>query len=283
MSESIDPEVAGSKTSVNTGRYLYCLVAFEERELEESTRLDVSGIDDEPVFLIPAADASIGAVVHARPEPYDSSNLTKLRDWLLAHQRVVEAVGDRFGTPLPVRFDTVLQGDDETARDWLANHVDAIDDAFDTIAGRWEYRVTLSWDSTPFETEQRRTDAKLTAIDEQLDEAGQGTNFLLQKRADQRLRDLTNQRRDELKQELIERLGTHCAQLTERPIQSDMAESLGVDLRSDAIAQVAVLAAAEAESALGHTLDEFTDIQGVDIRFTGPWPPYTFAPTITDD
>jgi len=277
------PTTSNTQTDgMNGGRYLYCLVKSDKNEYDTPGELDTAGIEDEPVSLI-TGDNEFGAVVHTRNSPYDSADLTKLREWLLAHQQVVEAAGERFGTPLPVRFDTVLNGDDNAVITWLNRNADEIGDAFDSLAGRWEYRVTLIWDSSEFEAAQRTTDDTLADIDRKLNQSNPGKQFLLQKQYDQRLRELLQQRQEQLKRQLIDQLAEASSDITERPTHSDAASSLGVELTSDAIAQVALLASQSKETELGEILDELTEIQGVDVRFTGPWPPYTFAPTISDD
>ena len=282
MSESPTTAETTPADAVDTGRYLYCLVKLGEGGGKQAA-VDLAGIEDEPVSLVTARRGALGALVHPREGPFDSTDLTKLRDWLLAHQQVVDAAGDRFGTPLPVRFDTVIEGDNDDVAAWLDGHAAQIGDAFDEISGCWEYRVTLSWDSTEFEAEQQALDPELSDIQHRIEQSGEGTGFLLEKQFDQRLRELTRQRETALQETLVDRLESHSEQLTERPIQSDAAASLGIELDSDAVAQVALLATPAAESALGSTLDEITETTGVDVRFTGPWPPYTFAPQISDN
>jgi len=247
------------------------------------TPVDAEGIEGEPVFLITAQRSDLDALVHERGAPFDSTDLSKLRDWLLAHRQVVDAAGDRFGTPLPVQFDTVLDGGDEEVAAWLDRNAEQVGDAFSELDGCWEYRVTLSWDSTGFEAEQRTTDTELSSIDRRLDQSDTGTQFLLEKKYDQRLRELVRQRQTALTEMLVDRLSGDAREVTERPVQSDAAASLGIELDSEAIAQVALLAPSASESALGSVLDELAETPGVDIRFTGPWPPYTFAPEITDN
>lgn len=286
MSGSTDA-TSGVETT-GAGRYLYCLVELDGGEDDDpregtTATVDVAGIEGATVSTVAASQGSVGALVHPRAEPFDTTDLTALQDWLLAHQQVVEAAGDRFGTPLPVRFDTVLDGGDETVAAWLDRNIDQITDAFEEIAGCREYRVTVSWDSTAFEAEQRAADAKLAEIDRQLGGAGDGTQFLLEKQYEQRLRDLVRQRRAALTEELVDGLRADSRRVTERPVQSDAAESLGIELDTDAVAQVALLAPQDREQALGSWLDGFTDTPGVEVRFTGPWPPYTFAPQLTDD
>jgi len=54
----------------------------------------------------------------------------------------------------------------------------------------------------------------------------------------------------------------------------------GQDGETKPIAPFAVLAADEGAGALGGELDEIATEAGVEVRFTGQWPPYTFAPEI---
>jgi len=46
---------------------------------------------------------------------------------------------------------------------------------------------------------------------------------------------------------------------------------------------VAALADESAAGALGERLDEVAATPGVEVRYTGPWPPYTFAPALETD
>jgi hypothetical protein len=43
-----------------------------------------------------------------------------------------------------------------------------------------------------------------------------------------------------------------------------------------------VLAHESAADAIGEELDAVAAEPGVEVRFTGPWPPYTFAPTFDE-
>lgn len=284
MSESVDGRTA-EPVAANNGRYLYCLVNVDVdgEGPDEPVELGATGIEGNAVSVVAIEDVSVGAVVHDDRSPYNSEDPAELRDWLLAHQRVVEAAGDRFGTPLPVRFDTVIEGGDDAVAGWLAQNAEPIVEAFDAVTGRWEYRVTLFWDPTKFEESQRTADPELADIDSRLGQCDPGKRFLLRKQYDQRLRELTEQRRETLQDRLVNRLAAESARVTERPLRSEAAASLGVEPETDAVAQVAVLASRDNESALGDVLDRMTDSPGVDVRFTGPWPPYTFAPTIADD
>lgn len=44
-----------------------------------------------------------------------------------------------------------------------------------------------------------------------------------------------------------------------------------------------ILAREDREETVGDALDEYADRPGVEIRFTGPWPPYSFAPDLAGE
>ena len=76
---------------------------------------------------------------------------------------------------------------------------------------------------------------------------------------------------------------------TVTPVVNDLAEqesrhALSDDTQASAAHEqslrVAVLADDDAETTLGERLDTIVEQDGVAVRFTGPWPPYTFAPDI---
>ncbi len=62
-----------------------------------------------------------------------------------------------------------------------------------------------------------------------------------------------------------------------------MVDSKGGILESgetEEVVQVSFLAHEDREEEIGRVLDDVAAEPGVEIRFTGPWPPYSFAPEL---
>ncbi|MFT4957909.1 MAG: hypothetical protein ACI9EZ_001228, partial [Halobacteriales archaeon] len=83
--------------------YVYCLVDTRDVGTPE---IETTGIDGEPVEVIDVD--GVGVVTHVTDGLYDSDDQEEIKRWLLAHQSVVDAAGESFGTPLPLQFDTVF-------------------------------------------------------------------------------------------------------------------------------------------------------------------------------
>lgn len=261
--------------SVRQGRYLYCVV---ETTTSDTEALPTAGIDENSVYLIEAD--GIGAVVHDCEAVYDADDLEQVKQWVITHQQVVDAASDVFGTPLPMRFDTVLEGGDESVEHWLSDHREVIRDELHSFTGTWEYRITLMWDPSPFETRITEQDNRLQELQQRQQQAGAGKRFLLEKQYDKRLQELKQDQRADLAERLTETITPVVNDLAEQESRHALSGDTHASAAQEQILRVAVLADEDAETTLGERLDTIVERDGVAVRFTGPWPPYTFAPDI---
>lgn len=253
-------------------RYVYCLV---DTSSVSTLDVDTGGMDGTTLSLVRNDD--IGAVVHECERVYDEADETEIRQWLVEHQRVVDAASDAFGTPLPVRFGTVLDGDDAVVETWLSSHAETIRDQLASFSGRWEYRIDLRWDSGPFRESVAETDDRLQELERRKDEASSGKGFMLKKQYSNRLRDLVTERKGELQALLDEQV---VPVVVEKRRQESGVTTEAESDEKESITQLSVLAAETNETELGARLDTVAEEPGVELRFTGPWPPYTFAPEL---
>lgn len=257
-------------------RYLYCLVDATDGP----EHLDATGVDDEPVRVV--THEGIGAVVHECSGLYDSDDLATIRGWLLDHQSVVDSAMAAFGTPLPVRFDTVLEGEDAAVVDWI-DGVDAdLRSHLDRLDGQREYHVTLRWDPSGFEDRALERDERLSEIEAARADADGGAGFLREKQFEERLRELRASHERDLEATLLEAIDPVVSEWADAAETGSGSIPEGSDEDDDLVdvTRKAVLAPRSQEDDLGAALDEVVAEDGVEVKFTGPWPPYTFTPTL---
>ena len=265
---------------IGEGRYLYCIVSADEGATFETT-----GVDGEPVSIV-VADG-IGAVVHATDDIYDSADLTQVRRWLVRHQTVVDEAAQAFGTPIPFQFDTILKGDDEGVREWLREESDTLERALSGLADHWEYRIEVV-EIDPIDDEALiERDDRLRELADQIDDSGEGTSFLLEKKLEQRLTELRAARRESITDDLRARIADVAREVhsLERSPSASLSDDVvdGDDRDGETLCRLTVLAHEDDEEAIGSILDDVADNDGLEVRFTGPWPPYTFAPELGGD
>ncbi len=276
MSETSDHP--SGRASFDDGRYLYCLVGLdgEDRRTNQFAR----GVDGGRPYLV--SEERVGAVVQHCECQFDSDRPETVKEWLLQHQTVVDEAGQVFGTPLPFRFDTVLTGDDNKVRDWLAEESSTLLNALNELEGLWEYRIELVW-NLERQNDEVEDNERLAAIREQRDNTSAGKAHLLQKEYERRQARLAERRRQDVICNLQERLAelvqeVHSVDRSRAPALTD--RQSGSD---EARHMTAILASTQHEANIGEYLDTITSKPGLAVRFTGPWPPYSFAPTIGQD
>jgi hypothetical protein len=274
------------------GRYLYCAVALDEDTTAGTDDVidafEETGIDDEPVRLLTIDGQDFGLVLHDCDSLYDTDRMDLLRKWLLEHQRVIDIAGEHFGTPLPFQFDTIITGEDDRVHEWAREAAGTFSRHLASLADHWEYRIELIAEESDLDTELEAEDPRLGELAEEIADASSGTAFLLEKQYDQRLSELKRIRRRDRGAALEDRLTDlarevhHLGQQRATPLDDANDEpsedTEGPEGRTQA--RLAVLAHEDREEAIGDALDTIAAEPGVTIRFTGPWPPYTFAPEI---
>ncbi|ELZ17972.1 gas vesicle synthesis protein GvpLGvpF [Haloterrigena salina JCM 13891] len=279
--DDLQDAVDDAVPEIDDGRYLYCIV-----RADEGATLETTGVDGEPVSIV-VADG-IGAVVHDTDGIYDSADLAQVRRWLVRHQTVVDEAAQEFGTPVPFQFDTILRGGDEAVREWLREESDTLDRALSGLAGHWEYRVEVV-EIDPVDDEALiERDDRLQELADRIDDSGSGTSFLLEKKLEQRLTELRAARRESITADLRDRLADAAREV--HSLERSPTASLSDDIADEAdgrdgetLCRLTLLAHEDEESAIGSILDDVADHDGFEVRFTGPWPPYTFAPELGGD
>lgn len=259
---------------VKDGRYLYCLV-----QNPGGATLDSQGIEENEVHIIDVD--GIGTVVHDCSRLYDSADIDEIEGWLLTHQEVIDTAAAQFGTPLPFQFDVILEGGDEQVHTWLENNYERISRLLADFEDLWEYRVHVLQERSVLEEELSEEDSRLQDLKNKQVQSSEGEAFLVEKQYGQRLQEVIHNHRNELTDDLLTDLATIGSEVEEQSAEPD-AQILTNDTTDDKswLARIAVLANQTKETQIGDRLDILADNPGIEVRFTGPWPPYSFTPSL---
>lgn len=255
------------------GRYVYCAV-----HADDDATFDAEGLEGGDVSLV--VRDGVGVVVQTVDSVFDSEDLTQVRSWLLDHQRVVDDVGQRFDTPIPFRFDTILKGDDATVREWIDDHRTELEDALEWLEGRREYRIRVEWEESTIADELLEADDELQELAARAEAADEGTGFLLQKQYQQRLSERLEQHRGAVEEQIHDAIEPRAVELQRSGGASVL--SGDDDAGTETVADLSILADADDEEAIGDALEPYAEHGAYEVSYTGPWPPYSFAPEIGD-
>ncbi len=204
-------------------------------------------------------------VVHGCPaEPYQGSP-EDVRSWILAHNAVVTQVWERIGTVLPMAFDSIVTGDGErdaesVLADWIGEHHEELATTLGELDGKVELGIRVYYDA-PAGGSERVAVARGREYFQ---------NQLLKRReaADRQLR------LDAEANRIVEGLGVlaHSIRVNApNAITQTEGDAGGRELLS-----VSLLVERQRVGEIGSFLDS-VPAEGYRVRFTGPWPPYSFA------
>ena len=266
-------EAAGQAAAVERGLYVYGITLGQS-----GCSLGPIGLDQQEVYMV--AHGGLSAAVHDCPaRPYQSADRQTLEAWILAHQQVVMEVGRRFGAILPMTFNTVVHGgggslprDDtpaESLRAWLAEKHGQFTDLLARLKGKAEYGVQILWDREVVARTIVETDPDLKAIRCEIVGKPKGLAYMLGQK-------LAKTTRAAMETWANQTAGKFYEQIR-RCVDDVRAGKAGSGKEQRLVLLDLSCLMREGETALGEALDEIARTPGISVRFTGPWPPYSFV------
>lgn len=248
---------------IEEGRYLYCVINSGVEFC-----FDNIGIEGSKVYAIPYND--LAAVVHScEARPYDTKNDEKAREWILAHNYVIDMATKQFGTVLPFSFDCLIRGDHENIKNWLAENYEELKRELERVKNKAEYFVQVFCD-------QDKLIGKLAGsdIEEKKGKMSKGTAYLLQRKLELKMQEAIAGEISMLAHDFGSKIREHVEESRVEKKNSQVPEKYkGMRL----IVALSCLAHEDKVEKLGEVLDEINKREGFAVRFSGPWAPFSFV------
>lgn len=253
------------------GYYLYGVVPSGSRE-----ELGPIGIHGAIVKTIPFGKLS--AVVHScdidTKIPADENGAGQ---WVLSHQDVVEKMWERFTVIAPSSFGTVIKGNDpdQTTMKWLSDNYESFLTELKGLVGKAEYGVQIFWDFKKVGEDVMAADPELEWLRDQVQSESKGLAYLHQKKMERILRSKLEKKSSDF----FKSVHDHIVGMVDGVVIEKIEPASG-GLRlagSQMVMNVSCLLARKDEPKMGSYLDELNTAGFITVRFTGPWPPYSFV------
>jgi len=250
------------KIDEEKGTYLYCIV--EGNANEDFGNI---GIENSRVYTIFFKDVS--AVVHScKAEPYNSKDDVIVKGWILAHQNVVDKAMKKYGTVIPLGFDTIIKGDEKALKEWIEKDYSNIKNRFEKIRGKKEYGVQIFIDEKTISKELDGNE-EIRKMKEKIGKMQKGAAYMLQKKMENMTKNAMENETKKMSDEFYEKI-------------KNSSEAVRIEKNRDAedkkmILNLSVLLKDENVNSFGAQLDEINKREGVSVRFVGPFAPYSFV------
>ncbi len=252
------------------GRYLYCIVKGNE-----SVNLGRIGIEGNSVYTVPYKDLS--AVVHnCHAELYQSENEEILKGWVSTHQKVVDIAWEKFGTVLPFGFDTIILGDgltspEENMKNCLKRDYDSFKTKIEKVGNKAEYGVQIFWDSEVMAQNLAEESVEIKKLNEEIKSKPRGLAYMYRQKLEGILKKEMEDKADQYFNEFYAKIKPYVDDL--RVEKTKKTE----DTDKQMFMNLSCLLTKDGSKELGTELEKIDAMDGFSVRYTGPWPPYSFV------
>jgi hypothetical protein len=233
------------------------------------------GIENNLVYTVPIDD--IGAVVHrCEAKPYKTKDKEKAGEWILTHQYVIDLATKECGTIIPLTFDTIFKGDDETVKQWLREEYHELKTMLEKLEGKAEYGVQIFVEND-FVEKIPEENEEIQRLKKEIEHKPKGTAYLLRKKLEGKLELERKALIDKHANNLYNQIKTLAYDVKLNSTKKEVPEKWK---GKQMILNLACLAPKNNIQSLGNMLGEVNKRNGLAVRFTGPWPPYSFVEEI---
>lgn len=250
------------------GRYVYGIVEFPER-----FSLGRIGLDEQEVYILPCE--GLGAVVHdCSATPYVSEDEHAIRGWAVRHQAVVDAVIRKFGMVLPMRFGTIIRDTEkgsaeENIRAWLTSERDEFRGTINRLRGHDEYGVQIFWDPAVIAKSLSKDHPEIAKIEADMRSGPSGLAYMQKLKLGKLVKREMEKQAEAFFKDFYRRIKERSSEVKVEPIKKGSDKPM--------LANLSCLVRRGAVQSLANELEEINSMKGFSVRFTGPWPPYSFV------
>lgn len=250
-------------------RYVY---GIADKGVRES--LGSIGIEGSEVYTIPCKDLCI--IVHdCLREPYQSEDEEVVKKWLFTQQEVLDAVADKFGVVLPMSFDMIIEGKNESSpeeevQSWLEKNYDDFYEKVTKLRNKQEYGVQVMLDTEILSQKLFETDEKLKVKKKEIDAKPQGIAYMEK----ELLKDMVKEKIEDTSNDYFKEFYGRLKKYTDDIV---IGKTKKVGGTKQMIMNLSCLVSKDMVTELGKELEQIEKRDGVSVRFSGPWAPFSFV------
>ncbi|MCX6692848.1 MAG: GvpL/GvpF family gas vesicle protein [Methanoregula sp.] len=268
--QSVSPESPLSEDPGAPGLYLYGIAAGATPVHYES-----SGIDGQDVYSIHYRE--LMAIVHDCPaRPYESTDKEVVKDWVLAHEKIIEHISGDCGTVMPFSFDTIIKPDgNKTAQEmllhWMSEEYERLENTIKKISGKKEYGVQIFYSPSLMGERVASMNPAIKNLQEEMKHRGPGMEYMVRQKIEQELKAGMESEAATLVHDCYKKIKDACDDVKIEKIKKS------AEKEKKMLMNCSCLVSDENYSTLGDVLETIEKEYGLSVRFTGPWPVYSFV------
>ncbi len=246
------------------GRYIYCIT-----DGGKNISPGKIGIEKAEVYTI--SFCNLLAVVHnCEAKAYYSEDEDAVINWIITHQQVVDEAWKRFGTVLPITFNTIIKGNTEDVRAWLKQEYESLCKKIRRFRGKAEYGIQVFWDINMIEGILVDRDTGLKGLQREMTSKTDGIAYMYKQKFEKRLKAEIEAEAELCFKKLYNQIKAHVEDIFVEKIKRK-------EGNTQMLMNLSCLVPKDRRSYVGEEIEKINSTNGLSVRFTGPWPPYSFV------
>ncbi|MEK7872923.1 MAG: GvpL/GvpF family gas vesicle protein, partial [Chloroflexota bacterium] len=208
-------------------------------------------------------------------QPYQSDDAEVAATWVLAHHHVVNVAWKRWGTVLPLVFNTIIRAGDKSSADenlaaWLRTEYESLTQKLTALAGKSEYGAQVFWDAVAVARNAAETSPEIRQLEEEIQTKSRGLAYMYRHKLENLLKKEVETKAAEDFKDLYSRLSRCVDSIHVEKVKKGQ-EGLQMLMNLSCLVSPERLPDLEAE------LDRISATKGHAVRLVGPLPPYSFC------
>ena len=178
---------------------------------------------------------------------------------------------------LPLGFDTIVMdkdgvGAEENVRNWLQNDYDNLKSKLEKVRCKAEYGVQIFWEPQVIAQSLTKTSPEISKLEEEIKSQPRGIAYLYRQKLENALKRELESRADQCFRDFYQRVRRYVDDIVVEKTKPG-------DQNTQMILKLSCLLPRDRPAELGGELHRINSMEGFSVRFTGPWPPYSFVST----
>ena len=244
-----------SQIPKSNARYVYAVcIGLNDKKIDFG-----KGVEESKVYALPFEDICV--IVHnCSAKAYETKDNSKAKQWIIQHDNIISKALEELGSIVPFRFDTIFKEEAQLI-EFLKLNKEKFKERLKQLEGKREFGIKIFYKESLRERIVKEKTKQLDAIKKE----DKGKSYFLRKRVE---KEIFNELQDKLKkhfQEFYKKISIFGEIIAENIKEKNM------------LANFSCLVPTNKTEELGKSLGEINKLEDFSVRFTGPWPPYSFA------
>nr|MBA4405214.1 hypothetical protein [Nanoarchaeum sp.] len=243
--------------------YVYGIVKSRPTEWREL------GVNEENVYAI--NEGEFNALVHnCEEKPYISEDPNKIKELIIAHNKILDKAMKDFNGVIPLSFNTIIKkgenSPEHNLKKWLDDNKERLGKTWNKIKAKREYGIRIYYEKDKL-VQEISSNTEIKELEESQQGKSQGLSYLLQGKLKSKINEILQNRINQFKQKFFNDI----KKITNIKVNTS---SIFIDEEKDLLLSLSVLADKQQIDKVKGILEADKDFS---FQLAGPFAPYSFV------